>query len=271
MSQPLDLAALDLDAYLRRIGHSGALDPSRSTLAALHLAHASRIPFENLDILLGRPIRLDLEALQAKLVGEARGGYCFEQNALFAAVLERLGYAVTRLAARVRYRTTRLLPRTHMLLLVEAGGASWVADVGFGLEGLLMPLPLRPAEEARQYGRTYRLVADTGGWVLQMHDGGAWADLYAFTLEPQFPADYAMAHHYTSTHPDSGFVRNLVVQLPGVVRRKVLRNRELAIEEAGSVARRTIESDDELVDVLAAEFGLRLPPGSRLRVPDPGA
>lgn len=271
MSLPFDLAALDLDAYLRRIGHSGALDPSRSTLEALHLAHASRIPFENLDILLGRPIRLDLESLQAKLVRDERGGYCFEQNLLFAAVLERLGFDVTPLAARVRYRVARTLPRTHALLLVEQGGERRLVDVGFGLEGLLLPIPLRADRESSQHGRRYRLVAEGGGWALQMHDAGAWADLYAFTLEPQVVADFEMASHYTSTHPASGFVRNLVVQLPGPERRKVLRNRELAIEEAGSVAKRTIEGDDELVDVIAREFGLRLPPGSRLPVPDADA
>lgn len=271
MSLPFDLAALDLDAYLRRVGHSGALDPSRSTLEALHLAHASRIPFENLDILLGRPIRLDLESLQAKLVRDERGGYCFEQNLLFAAVLERLGYTVTVLAARVRYRVARAAPRTHALLLVEASGERWLADVGFGLEGLLMPVPLHADEETRQYDRRYRVVAEADGRALRMHEAGAWTDLYAFTLEPQLVADCEMASHFTSTHPASPFVRNLVVQLPGPERRKVLRNRELAIEEAGSVARRTIAGDDELVDVLAREFGLRLPPGSRLPVPGPGA
>src|SRR5438093_5316594 len=104
---------------MRRIEYAGSLAPSRQTLDALHLAHATHIPFENLDVLLGRPIRLDLDGLQAKLVRGRRGGYCFEQNLLFAAVLERLGFRVTRLAARVRYGTTRLLPRTHMLMKVD--------------------------------------------------------------------------------------------------------------------------------------------------------
>src|SRR5262245_53404654 len=135
---------LDLDADRHRIGYTGPLTPTRETLAGLHLAHATHIPFENLDILLGRPIRLDLEALQAKLVRGRRGGYCFEQNTLFAAALERVGFPVTRLAARVRLGATGVRPRTHMLLKVDLEGASFLADVGFGGEGLLQPLPFVP-------------------------------------------------------------------------------------------------------------------------------
>src|SRR5438093_5660882 len=151
-------ATLDLDAYLERIGYVGPLEPTWRVLEDLHLAHATHIPFENLDILLGRSIRLDLESLQAKLVKAKRGGYCFEQNLLFAAVLESLGFALTRLAARVRYRTDRLLPRTHMALLVHLDGTHWLADVGFGAEGLLLPLPFRVGQETPQFAWTYRIV-----------------------------------------------------------------------------------------------------------------
>jgi N-hydroxyarylamine O-acetyltransferase len=165
---------------------------------------------------------------------------------------------------------TRTLPRTHALLLVERGGERWLADVGFGLEGLLLPIPLRADRESSQHGRRYRLVAEGDGWALQMHDAGSWTDLYAFTLEPQVVADFEMASHYTSTHPASGFVRNLVVQLPGPERRKVLRNRELAIDDGRSVEKRTIAGEDELLDVLLAEFGLRFPAGTRFAVPDAG-
>src|SRR5271169_2357064 len=104
---------LDLAAYARRIGHPGELAPTLETLKNLHLAHATHIPFENLDILLGQPIRLDLESLWAKLVTGGRGGYCFEQNALFAAVLETIGFRVTRLAARVRMGAAQVRPRSH--------------------------------------------------------------------------------------------------------------------------------------------------------------
>jgi N-hydroxyarylamine O-acetyltransferase len=146
MGGGVEPVALDLPAYLRRIGYAGGLEPSRATLEALHLAHATAIPFENLDILLGRPIRLDLASLQAKLVRGGRGGYCFEQNLLFAAVLEHLGFALTRLAARVRLRADRVNPRTHMTLAVAVEGERVLADVGFGVEGLLLPVPIDGAE-----------------------------------------------------------------------------------------------------------------------------
>ena len=129
MNDPARSVSFDLAAYLRRIGYAGELSPSRATLDALHRAHATSIPFENLDILLGVPIRLDLPSLQAKLVAGRRGGYCFEQNALFASALEHLGFAVTRLAARVRYRSDRVLPRTHMALRVDVDGARLLVDV----------------------------------------------------------------------------------------------------------------------------------------------
>ena len=141
---------VDLDAYLARIGYRERLDPTVETLRGLHFAHATQIPFENLDILLGRSIVLDLESLQKKLVERRRGGYCFEQNTLFAAVLESLGFAVTRLAARVRFGATSIRPRSHMLLSVEIDGEPWLADVGFGGEGLLHPVPLDKANTIQQ-------------------------------------------------------------------------------------------------------------------------
>src|SRR4051794_36538903 len=114
-----DAGTLDLDAYLARIAYDGPLDPGLETLRALHDQHASQIPFENLDVQLGRPIRLDLESLQQKIVSRRRGGYCFEQNALFAAVLRQIGFRVTTLSARVRYMATAITPRTHMLLRLD--------------------------------------------------------------------------------------------------------------------------------------------------------
>src|SRR4051794_1820984 len=174
--------ALDLDAYLARVGYAGELRPTAAVLAALHRAHATHIPFENLDILLGRPIRLDLASLQAKLVHGGRGGDCFEQKALLAAGVGEIGFPVTRLAARVRYGATTVLPRTHMLLLVRCEGRTWLADVGFGAEGLLHPVPFRDGAVSEQFTWSYRVVQEDGGaWVLQSLHGDGWTDLYAFT------------------------------------------------------------------------------------------
>ncbi len=259
--------ALDLDAYLRRIGHQGAREPTLATLEALHLAHATHIPFENLDILLGRPIRIDLESLQAKLVAGGRGGYCFEQNTLFAAVLRALGFEVTLLAARVRFGATRILPRTHMVLKVRSEGADWLADVGFGAAGLLLPVRFGEGEEVRQFAWAYRLVEETGQWVLRSLRDGAWTELYAFTLEPQLAVDFEVANHYVSTHPQSRFVQTLTAQRVAPEERRTLVNRDLSIDRAGGTEWRTLSDDDELLALLADSFDLRFPAGTRFRLP----
>jgi N-hydroxyarylamine O-acetyltransferase len=256
---------IDLDAYLARVGYTGPLAATAETLDGLHLAHSTRIPFENLDIFLGRPIRLDLESLQAKLVRGRRGGYCFEQNLLFAAVLEAVGFRVTRLAARVRYRATKLLPRTHMLLAVEADGGPWLADVGFGGSGPLLPVRLDDCGEQRQFLWSYRVTDEGGARVLQGGGPGGWQDFYTFTAEPQEVVDYEVASYYVSTHPDSPFTRTLAAQLPTPEARYLLRNRELIVER-GTGAETRVVSDDELPDLLARLFGLTVPPG--VTIPD---
>jgi N-hydroxyarylamine O-acetyltransferase len=251
---------LDLDAYLARTGYDGGREPTLAVLQALHLAHATHIPFENIDILLGRPVRLDLDSLQAKLVRGRRGGYCFEHNTLFAAALESVGFRVTRLAARVRFGAARVLPRTHMLLEVEARGTAWLADVGFGGDGLLLPVPLRDGEVVRQFHWRHRVTEAAGLWVLQSLRAGEWHDLYAFTREPQYPVDFEMANHFTSTHPDSIFVRTLTAQRLGPEERHVLRARQWVIDRGGESGSRTVADDRELGQILSETFGLDFPP-----------
>jgi N-hydroxyarylamine O-acetyltransferase len=258
---------LDLDAYLARTGYKGELSPTRATLEGLHLAHATHIPFENMDVLLRRPIRLDLESLQAKMVRRRRGGYCFEQNALLAAVLEHVGFRVTRLAARVRYGATRLLPRTHMLLLVDVGGRPLIADVGFGADGLLLPVPLEAGAVARQFSSAYRLTEEPGLWVLQSLYRGDWRDLYTFSMEPQFPVDFEVANYYVSTHFDSRFTQMLTLQLPSPEVRYVLRSRLFTVTRGQVEEIRTV-TEDEVNSLLAEPFGIELEPGTRLRLPE---
>ena len=249
----------DLDSYLRRIEYAAARRPTRAVLHELHLAHACHIPFENIDPLLGRPVRLDLGSLQGKLVQARRGGYCFEQNTLFAAVLETVGFRVTRLAARVRLGATRVLARTHMLLKVELDDALWIVDVGFGAGGLLQPVPLVSGPVVQQSHWMYRAVEEGGLWVLQALRGGAWQDLYAFTTEPQYAVDFEMANHFTSTYPESVFVRMLTAQLTSPEAHYCLRNREYVVEQGDQSNRRTL-SDEEVRQVLVDPFGLELPP-----------
>ncbi len=275
----METDGFDLEAYLTRIGVpagavAGAQDKTSggeaalTTLRELHEAHVAAIPFENLDILLGRPIRLDLASLQAKLVAGRRGGYCFEQNTLFQAVLDSLGFRVTPLAARVRVGATGVRARTHMLLRVDLDREPFLADVGFGAGGLVTPLPLALGAELRNGPFAYRLVREGELWVLQGSSGGGWADQYAFTLEPQHPVDYEVANYYTSTHPQSAFVTNLTAQRSWPERRAVLRNRELVITTSAGDVATPIRDPEHLLEVLAAEFDLSFPPGTRFSRPE---
>jgi N-hydroxyarylamine O-acetyltransferase len=256
---------IDLDRYLARIRYRGALDPTAGTLHAMHRSHVAEIPFENLDVQLGRPIRLDLESLQAKIVGEHRGGYCFEQNALFAAVLHRIGFRVTTLAARVRYHATAPTPRTHMLLKVDLPEGPFIADVGFGGDGPLTPLRLVHDEEQAQQLATFRIAAEGAEHRLDVKRNGVFLPLYAFTLEEQFPVDYELANYFTSTHPESRFVQALIAARPGDGCRYSLYNREFGIRRGEDVERRTLGDDEELFAALERYFGLRIDPQSRFR------
>ncbi|MFJ2773086.1 arylamine N-acetyltransferase [Streptomyces sp. NPDC087300] len=250
---------LDIEAYAGRLGHTGELKPDLETLRALHRAHVAAIPFENLEMMLGRPVPLDLAALQDKLVRRRRGGYCYEQNLLFAAALERIGFAVTGLGARVRAGASVTRAVTHMLLKVEVGAEEWHCDVGFGGDGLLEPIPMRDGAGVRQGEWRYRLDREPDGvLVLQTWRSDGWFDLYAYAGEARLPVDYVVMNHYTSTHPRSSFIRRPVVQKAGPqVRRSLVGDRLTVAHPDGSVDERDVPVD-ELTDVLAREFGVEL-------------
>ncbi len=254
---------LNLDAYLARIGYEGELAPTPDTLTGIHRAHALTIPFENLDILLGRTILLDLPSLQAKLVDRRRGGHCFEQNALFAAVLETIGFEVTRLAARVRMGNSAARPRTHMVLQVEAMDERWLADVGFGGDGLLDPIRFGSEAPVHQGVWTYRLDQEGDLFVVRSLRDGAWLDLYAFDLQPQLPVDYEVANHFTSTWPGSSFVQHVTVQRPGPSERLVLWERSFVVQRVRSEERTEVRDSEQLLQILGDRFGLAFPDGTR--------
>ncbi len=251
---------IDLDKYFARLEYSGPMQPDAATLQAVHFAHATHIPFENIDVLLGKPIRLDLPSLMAKLVEARRGGYCFEQNALLAAALETLGFTVTRLLARVVVDSGRLLPRTHMVLEVMADGQPWLADVGFGAWGLLDPIPLAEGDW-QQYAWPYRLARDGAEWTLSACVGGEWRPMHAFTREPQLPVDFEPGNFFTSAHPDSIFRQMLTAQRPTPDTRWLLRNRDLTTATTAGLQTRTLADDQELLTVLRELFHLEAPPG----------
>lgn len=260
--------ALDLDAWFARIGWSGPREPTPAVLAGLLRAHVLAVPFENLDVLLGRPIRLDLASVQDKLVARRRGGYCFEHGTLFAAALEALGFTVRRLAARVRLgATSPVTPRTHMTLEVRLEGGAHLVDPGFGGPAPRTPMPLvedTPHEDG--LGR-HRLVRQGDGWLLQGELDGAWRDVYLVGPDAQHPIDHEVANHFTSTHPRSHFTTSLVVARALPDGRVSLTNRTLVTRGPSGEARREIATRDELVAALRDLFGLDVPEAAALRVP----
>lgn len=256
---------VDVAAYLERIGYGDAPHVDVATLAGLHRRHRETIPFENIDVQLGRTVRVDLASVVEKLVGRRRGGYCYEQATLFGAVLERLGFGVTRLLARVgagQYDDTgevvRAAPRTHMALRVEVDGAAWLADVGFG-SGLLDPVPLVADVEAVQGGWSYRLRGGPDGWELQEIREGTWVTLYLLPADPQYPVDAVMSNHFTSTWPDSPFVRRLVAIGKDDAALRVLTGRTLTTSRAGRPPAAE-DLDDDAVTAFLTDIAVELPP-----------
>lgn len=213
----------DLDAYLERIGLNG-----RPSIAQVHRAHLTSIPFENLDPHQGLPVSLEVEDLERKLVTERRGGYCTEQNMLLKAALEALGAEVDMFLARMRlpkpgdaraspFRPAKpgvVRPRSHLVLRVRENGASWHADVGFA-RGILEPIPFGPGPTQEQSGWSFRVVEDGSELVLQKLEGDEWADVYGFLPQPVPLIDVETSNWWTSTHPRSPFVTGLIVGVRG--------------------------------------------------------
>ncbi|MFD6355304.1 arylamine N-acetyltransferase family protein [Nocardia tengchongensis] len=212
-------AELDLDAYLARIGFTGERTPTLATLRALVHAHTTAIPFENLEIILGRGIPLDLETLQDKLIRRRRGGYCYENVGLFAAALERLGFEFTAMSGRVTRGATNLRPATHALLRVKAADDDriWLCDVGFGWG------PMEPVELAGDRGEfgagawrfRLELGADPLGgelWTLHQFGRDGWVDRHTFATTPQYRVDFAVGNHFVSTSARSPFTMRPFVQ-----------------------------------------------------------
>jgi N-hydroxyarylamine O-acetyltransferase len=252
-------SATQLEATLARLGLSSVRPaPTLENLDRLIVAALHHLPFENLDVLLDKPILIEPEAVFAKVVEGQRGGYCFELNSLFARLLSSLGYRVTLLVARVRWglpADAPLTPQTHLLLRVDLPEGAHLVDIGFGGPASPRALPLRVNE------------ALSGGWriagalddELEMatRSASGWQTLYRFTLEPQHWADYGMRNWYTSTFPQSVFRNSLRVALSEEGARLSLLNGQFTRRSVeGEVEQRSIVSADELLSVLRERFRL---------------
>ncbi|QNB13669.1 arylamine N-acetyltransferase [Paraburkholderia bannensis] len=263
---------LDLDRYFARIGYDGPRAATLDVLRTLHRLHPCAIPFENLNPFSARGVSIALPDIVAKLVDSRRGGYCFEQNTLFAHVLMQLGFAVEPLAARVLFGQPKdsASPRTHMLLRVQAEGEAWLVDVGFGGASLSAPLAFAqrgeqatPLEPARLTPRNETSVTNgknaTGAreWTLEHFDGEAWGDVYRFEDAPALWCDYEVANWYTSASPQSFFTDCLIVCIAREGRRAILFNdRYTERDVAGHATHRTLANAGELDDCLTTQFGI---------------
>jgi N-hydroxyarylamine O-acetyltransferase len=257
---------LDLDAYLKRIGYPRPTGPSAATLAGLYRAHLAAIRFENLDVFLRGSVDVSMEAVQDKIVYRGRGGYCYEQAQLFAAVLERLGFGVERLLARVGPEGPAARPRSHLTLRVRAEGGTWLADPGFG-SSPPAPLSLRrdrsggPQETG---GWIYEVVPGSehgeDGWKLREHQAGQWVTLHRWTDAVVQPVDVVLSNHYTSTHPDSWFTWQPVIvkRTPDAI--VSVLGRTYTVTRAGHMKTRAELTDREFAEKLTGEFALSLTP-----------
>jgi N-hydroxyarylamine O-acetyltransferase len=258
---------VNLNGYFERIGFAGSIAPTLATLELILALHPAAIAFENLDPLLGEPIKLDLQSLQRKLLTDGRGGYCFEQNLLLMAMLRELEFTVRGHAARVLWNNPEGLsgPPTHMVLTVEIGGTLYLVDAGFG--GLTPTAPLKLKTEAEQATphETYRLINSDKSWQLEARINGEWQALYLFDLAERSLEEYQELNSFVSTDPGSAFTRQLRVALSPSGRRLALLNNRLTVHADGQEPqRRVLESVAELREVLAEEFGITLPDGERL-------
>ena len=255
---------VDIEAWLRRIGYDGPRAPTLATLRGIVAAHATTIPYETIDPLLGRPPSLDVAALQRKMIAGGRGGYCFEQNTLLRAGLRALSFAVTGLQARVvrNLAIDAERPALHMVLRVDLPQeGAFLADVGFGNIAPTAPLALRPLVEQATPHEPMRFLPLGEELVLQAKfSGDAWEHIYRVVPLPRVDAEYEIANWFAATHPTSAFANNLIAARPGPGRtRLTLFNERLVVRRAtGEAERRVLRDAGEYRAALADLFGLTL-------------
>lgn len=253
----------NLEAYLKRINYAGSIAPTLETLEMVHRLHPAAIPFENLDPLMERPVRLGLSDLEQKLIVERRGGYCFEHNLLLKAVLETMDFSVTPLAAGVLwtheegYEPAAL---SHMALLVDLGGVPYLADVGFGGQVMTAPLKLRAGLEQQTPNERYRLTGGEPVWQLDSEIAGEWKPLYRFELTPRSFDDFVAMND-----PAMALFRDdLAAARVEGPKRLALHNARLRTHEGGETTTRMLTNLLEIREVLTNMFGIQLPDTDKL-------
>lgn len=251
---------MDIPIYVDRIHYTGNVKPDAQTLAGLQRAHMLTVPFENLDIGLKRPIRLDEASLWDKLITRQRGGFCYELNGLFGSLLTAIGFDVTHLNARVFGGDGQPgIEFDHLALLVQVPGEAerWLVDVGFG-DSFIQPLNLNELNPQKQGLRAYRVEHTGTGLVIWQQDyDGNWEPQYTFDETPHtFPLEYEAACLYHQTSPDSPFTRKNIISRATPEGRVSLETRRLIITEHGQRTERLISNKAEYESLLKQYFGL---------------
>jgi N-hydroxyarylamine O-acetyltransferase len=253
----MDGTAFPFDEYCERTGAAPTGANTLERLAELQLAQLRAIPFENLDIQLGRGINLDPLHVLNKLVRSRRGGYCFELNGLFLRALHSVGFSARALLARVHVSGAPSA-RTHQVTLVDVGDRQWMVDVGFGGQCPQVPMPLEPDTETDNFGTPYRLREHELGFMLQNRSGDEWLDLYSFDLTPVVAADIQCGNHFTATHPASFFTTSRIASLPYEGGRTTLFNFTCTATRDGEVHQEEFPDAPEFLDALERVFGIEL-------------
>jgi N-hydroxyarylamine O-acetyltransferase len=265
MSEP-QLSNLAL--YLQRLGFDAPPAPTLDTLRQLQLRHTGVFPFENLSTLSGQPVLIDLPSIEQKVLHDGRGGYCYELNNLFLALLQTLGFDARGISGRVVMGQPEgaWTARTHRLSVVTLDGVRYITDVGFGGMVPTAPLMLDTPAEQRTPHEPYRIEQHQDGYTLRANVGGEWRAMYIFDLQRQEDIDYAVGNWYVSTHPESSFTRQLMVARTGDGWRRTLNNGSFAIHRIGrETERRQVSDVDELMGLLRSEFDIRVPRETALR------
>jgi arylamine N-acetyltransferase len=251
-----EISSMNLDRYFRRIGFDGDAKPDLATLTRLHRLHLEAIPYENLDVQLGRPVGFDIEAIFDKLVLSRRGGWCYEMNGLFAWALERIGFRPIRMAGGVLRE--RLGDRTvggHLVLCVHLDRA-YLADVGFG-DGLIEPVPITPGPIQQRFLGFTLAQLDDGWWRFHNHPQGGAAS-FDFQIAEASPAVLAERCQWLQSSPDSGFVQNAVCQRFSRDALLVLRGRVLKAIRAEGTQQTVIGNLADYRATLRTVFGIEV-------------
>lgn len=257
---------INLRAYASRIAFTGSFEPTFEALCSIVEKHCSAIPFENLDVLLRRPLELGIPQIEKKLITNRRGGYCFEQNGFLYQLLTQVGFQVRALSGRVRLESPRdvIPPRTHLFLVVTLNGEEWLVDVGVGGFTLTSPIRFELNVEQETKHETRRIVFEEGVYFHQAKSGDRWIDVYEFTGEVMPRIDQEVGNWWTSTNPNSKFRKNLLCSksCDNGERIGLLNNRFTRRRGDVVLVQEIVETNVRILEILNEEFGLEFPAGT---------